>query len=78
MKEKEKYTDRKAQNGMDNSEQFTTDNKTLHEMFEEEQTVDPIPLEDLKEEQREEKKGRHSKDTSSSEKKYNMDFDNNL
>ncbi|WP_071459235.1 hypothetical protein [Bacillus massilinigeriensis] len=73
-----KKNDNNNRKSMDNPEQFLTENKTLHDMFEEEQTVDPIPLEDLKEEQREEKKGRHSKDTSSSEKKYNMDVDHNL
>lgn len=55
---------------MDNPEQFKTDNKTIHEMFEEEETVDTLPLEDLKQEQREEDEGRVTKSDSSSEEKY--------
>lgn len=59
---------------MDNPEQYATDKKSLHDLFESEQTVDSIPIEDLKEEQREEQHGRKTKDTSSTEKKYNVDY----
>ncbi|MFC3883998.1 hypothetical protein ACFOU2_11060 [Bacillus songklensis] len=58
---------------MDNPEQYETKTKSLFDRFESERNVDPIPLEDLKEEQREEKDGYHTKDTSSSEKKHNPD-----
>ncbi|QCJ42642.1 hypothetical protein FAY30_12390 [Bacillus sp. S3] len=55
---------------MDNPEQYPTENESLFDKFKSEQTVDPIPLEDLKEEQLEEKAKHDSKETSSSEKKY--------
>lgn len=55
---------------MDNPEQFKTDKKTMHEMFKEEETVDPIPLEDLKQNVHDEKNPRETKDDSSSEEKY--------
>ncbi|MDQ6595125.1 hypothetical protein E2K98_03885 [Bacillus salipaludis] len=54
----------------DHPEQYPTENESLFDRFESEQNVDPIPVEDLKEEQREEKAKHDSKDTSSSEKKY--------
>ncbi|CEG21786.1 hypothetical protein BN1080_00702 [Planococcus massiliensis] len=55
---------------MDNPEQFKTDKKTMHEMFKEEQTVDSLPLEDLKQEKAEEGKPRATKEDSSSEEKF--------
>ena len=67
-----KEEDRENREGapMDNPEQFKTDKKTMHEMFKEEETVDSIPLEDLKQEQEEESKPRATKENSSSEEKY--------
>ena len=64
--------DREKKDGaaMDNPEQFKTDKKTMHEMFKEEQTVDSIPLEDLKQEQQEEKNPRDTKNNSSSDEKF--------
>ena len=59
-----------SQRNMDNPEQYPTENESLFDKFESEQTVDPIPMEDLKEERREEKRKHDTKDTSSSEKKY--------
>ncbi|MBT2756256.1 hypothetical protein J7E71_09845 [Mesobacillus foraminis] len=59
---------------MDNPEQYATSKKSLYDMHKSEQTVDSIPLEDLKEEQKEEKHGRNTKDVSSTEKKYNVDY----
>ncbi|ETI69562.1 hypothetical protein [Neobacillus vireti] len=59
-----------SQGKMDNPEQYPTENESLFDKFKSEQTVDPIPVEDLKEEQLEEKAKRDSKNTSSSEKKY--------
>lgn len=55
---------------MDNPEQIKTDNKTMHEMFKEEQTVDAIPLEDLKQNMKDEENKRATKEDSGSEKIY--------
>lgn len=55
---------------MDNAEQFKTDQKTMHDMFKEEETVDAIPLEDLKQDMEDEGNPRETKDDSSSEEKY--------
>lgn len=63
---------------MDNPEQYETTKKSLHDRFESELTVNPIPMEDLKQEKKEEKDGHHTKDSSSSEKKFNVDYDNDL
>jgi len=57
-------------NKMDHPEQYETNQESLFDQFESERTVDPIPMEDLKEEKQEEKRKRDSKHTSSSEKKY--------
>lgn len=65
-------TDRENRKGpaMDNPEQFKTDKESLSEMHEEQMNVDSIPMEDLKQEQREEDNPRETKDNSSSEEKY--------
>ncbi|NHM29527.1 hypothetical protein [Neobacillus terrae] len=55
---------------MDSPEQYPTDKESLFDKFESEQNVDPIPMEDLREEQIEEKEEHVSKHTSSSDKKY--------
>lgn len=55
---------------MDHPEQYKTNNQTLFDRFESEQNVDPIPMEDLKMELREEKQKHKTKDQSSSEEKY--------
>ena len=60
----------KAHTNMDHPEQYPTENESLFVMFESEQTVDAIPMEDVKEEWREEKAKHDTKSTSSSEKKY--------
>jgi hypothetical protein len=62
--------DKKKTKNMDNPEQYETENESLFDKFESERNVDPIPMEDLKEEKREEKHKHDTKDTSSSEKKY--------
>ncbi|MDQ0428177.1 MULTISPECIES: hypothetical protein [Caryophanaceae] len=64
--------DRKTRDGasMDNPEQFKTDKKSLSEMHEEEMTVDSIPMEDLKQEKKEEGNKRATKSNSSSEEKF--------
>jgi hypothetical protein len=54
----------------DHLEQYKTNKKTLFERFESQQTVDPIPMEDLKMELREEKQKHKTKDNSSSEENY--------
>lgn len=59
---------------MDNPEQYPTEKESLHDKFKSELTVDSIPLEDLRLEMQEEKDGRHTKDSSSSEKKYQADY----
>lgn len=63
---------------MDNPEQYETTKQSLHDRFESELTVDPIPMEDLNQEKKEEKDGHHTKDSSSSEKKFNVEYDNDL
>lgn len=66
-----KENERKSRNkDMDNPEQYSTEKESLFDKFESEQNVDPIPMEDLKLEKREEKQKHKSKRNSSSEKKY--------
>jgi hypothetical protein len=70
-----KTNDSSPQKGnRDHPEQYPTNNGSLFDKFESEQNVDPIPMEDLKIEQREEKAEHHTKDQSSSNKKYNTGF----
>ncbi|MBN6189339.1 hypothetical protein JQN58_21025 [Aneurinibacillus sp. BA2021] len=54
----------------DHPEQYQTENESLFDMYESERNVDPIPMEDLKDNLRDEKRKHHTKDTSSSERKY--------
>lgn len=58
----------------DNPEQFPTEKESLLDQYEEEQTVDPIPLEDLNMEQQEEKNKDQTKSNSSTEEKYRADY----
>lgn len=58
----------------DHPEQYKTDKESLFDKFESEKNVDPLPVEDLNEEVKEEKEGEDSKDTSSTQKKYEADF----
>ncbi|MGG4215551.1 hypothetical protein [Paenibacillus sp. FSL L8-0638] len=55
----------------DHAEQYPTEQESLFDRFEIEQTVDAIPVEDLKMERQEERDKDATKHTSSSEKKYN-------
>lgn len=55
---------------MDNPENSMTDKEHMLDKFEEEMNVDTIPIEDLREEQIEEKDKTATKNTSSSERKY--------
>ncbi|KKB37146.1 hypothetical protein [Bacillus thermotolerans] len=69
MRKEEKK--RNLQKGpMDNPEQMKTDKESIYDKFESEQTVDSIPLEDLKMEQEEEKNEHDTKSNSSSEEKF--------
>lgn len=74
MDKKKTFTekDRKQADGplMDNPENLKTDKESIYDMHEDMKNVDPIPLEDLKMEEREEKKHHETKHRSSSEDKY--------
>ncbi|MGD6958017.1 hypothetical protein ACQCWA_09885 [Rossellomorea aquimaris] len=50
----------------DNPEQINKDHDGILDQHESEQNVDPIPLDDLKKEQRDEKNKHHTKNDSSS------------
>ncbi len=54
----------------DHAEQYPTDKESLFDRFESEQTVDALPVEDIKLEQREENDGEHTKRSSSSQNAY--------
>ncbi|WP_440119003.1 hypothetical protein [Paenibacillus sp. QZ-Y1] len=58
----------------DNPEQYKTEKESLFDQYEEEQTVDPIPMEDLNMEKQEEKNKDQTKSNSSSEEKYRADY----
>ncbi|PWA11213.1 hypothetical protein DCC39_09580 [Pueribacillus theae] len=68
MNEKEREI--KQRREWDNPDQMKSEGTSIYDLHEEEQNVDSIPLEDLKEEMREEKDKHDSKDLSSSERKY--------
>ncbi|WP_100330307.1 hypothetical protein [Bacillus xiapuensis] len=55
---------------MDNPEQNKSEKESLYDKFQSEQTVDSIPLEDLKMEEKEEEDKHGTKDSSSSEEKF--------
>ena len=73
MNKKKPFTeqDRKDASGpfMDNPEHLKTEKESIYDMHEDMQNVDPIPLEDLKMEEREEKAHHDTKNQSSSEDK---------
>lgn len=73
-KDKKVFTekDRKDAEGgyMDNPENLKTDKESIYDMHEDMQTVDAIPLEDVRMEEQEERHHRETKDRSSSEEKY--------
>jgi hypothetical protein len=67
--------DKKLQdNNRDHPEQYPTENPSLFDLHESEKHVDPIPMEDLKLEQQEEKDKEATKQRSSSDKKYHTGF----
>ncbi|WP_342542271.1 hypothetical protein MHH33_15630 [Paenisporosarcina sp. FSL H8-0542] len=55
---------------LDNPDVVETDKESLFDMHEDMQTVDAVPVEELIEKVKDEENKRHSKDTSSSEKRY--------
>ncbi|MGN7355945.1 hypothetical protein ACTHPF_01185 [Paenibacillus sp. SAF-054] len=58
---------------MDHPEQYPTEKESLFDRFESERNVDPIPVEELNQNMRDERDKDHTKDSSSSEKKYGAD-----
>lgn len=64
--------DRKDAEGayMDNPENLPTDKESIYDMHEDMKTVDSIPLEDKRLEEKEEKRHHDTKSDSSSEQKY--------
>jgi hypothetical protein len=71
MNEFEKSKNKIEQKGSrDHPEQYPTENESLFDLYESERTVDPIPMEDLNMEVKEEKQKEATKQNSSSEKKY--------
>lgn len=74
LKEKKHFTekDRKDAEGpfMDNPENLPTDKESIYDMHEDMQTVDAIPLEDVRMEEEEERHHCETKHSSSSEEKY--------
>ncbi|ARJ38482.1 hypothetical protein CSV71_10810 [Sporosarcina sp. P21c] len=72
--EKKVFTEKdrdKAEGGyMDNPENLKTDKESIYDMHEDMQTVDAIPLEDVRMEEEEERNHRETKNRSSSEEKF--------
>lgn len=59
----------------DHPEQYPTDQPSLFDMYESEQHVDPIPVEDLNLEVQEEQDKEATKHASSSDRKYRTGFE---
>lgn len=74
MTKKKPFTehDRKDADGpyMDNPENLRTDKVSIYDMHEDMKNVDPIPLEDLRMEEQEEKAHHETKKNSSSQEKF--------
>ncbi len=66
--------DNHREGALDHPEQYPTENESLFDMHEEEQNVDPLPMEDIGMEQQEEKDKDATKQRSSSPDKYNTGF----
>ncbi|MEJ8307214.1 hypothetical protein [Saccharibacillus sacchari] len=66
--------DQNREGAHDHPEQYPTENESLFDMHEEEQNVDPLPMEDIRMEQQEEKDKDATKQRSSSNDKYNSGF----
>lgn len=54
----------------DNPDMLDTDKESLFDMHEDMQTVDPLPVEELNDQVKDEKNKEDTKNTSSSERKY--------
>ncbi|MGF6355538.1 hypothetical protein ABIE27_003453 [Paenibacillus sp. 4624] len=68
---REKGTQDKMQN---HPEQNKTEHESMLDRYEQEQTVDPIPMQDLNMEAQEEKNKDQTKSNSSTEEKYRADY----
>lgn len=55
-------------------EQYKTDHESMLDQYDQEQTVDPIPMQDLNMEAQEEKNKDQTKSNSSTEEKYRADY----
>jgi hypothetical protein len=76
MNEFEKSPDSIVQKGnRDHPEQYPTDKESIFDLFKSEQNVDPIPMEDLKIEQKEEMEKSKTKNNSSSAQKSKSGFE---
>ncbi|MGQ8874460.1 hypothetical protein [Paenibacillus sp. TSA_86.1] len=58
----------------DHPEQYKTEHESMLDQYEQEQTVDPIPMQDLNMEAQEEKNKDQTKRNSSTEEKYRADY----
>lgn len=58
----------------DHPEQYPTDRPSLFDMWESERNVDPIPVEELNIQVKDERRKTHTKDESSSPDKYHSGF----
>lgn len=66
---------REDKKNMDHPEQYKTKEESLFDTFPEEKNVDPLPMEDLKLEKREERNKKKQKNHSSTQEKYKVDFE---
>lgn len=57
-----------------NKTRANKDHQSFEEKLKKEQLIDGIPMDDLKKEEREQEKGRKSKNDSSTEEKYDEDL----
>ncbi|MDT0122498.1 hypothetical protein Q9R46_07600 [Paenibacillus sp. RRE4] len=64
----------KRVNMSDHLEQHKTEHESMLDQFEQEQTVDPIPMQDLNMKAQEEKNKDQTKSNSSTEEKYRADY----
>lgn len=60
----------KVDKHLTNPDMVRTEQESLFDIHEDMQTVDPLPVEELKEKVQDEKKKDHTKDSTASEKKY--------
>ncbi|MER1998810.1 MAG: hypothetical protein ABS882_03475 [Lysinibacillus sp.] len=63
--------DKQVRENLEKPDMVNSDKPSLFEMHEDMQTVDPLPVEELNEEVKDEKNKEHTKDSSASDKKYN-------